>query len=165
MVKISICLKFFVFKSYCSWFRRPKCWTFFGQNLKVLAMVSGAKTVKKDTFNHVTSHCSFTRLKPERIGSFSFALRLSRNPKPKDFLNFCEGFMRVGTVRGRSQTLFTRFGFFWPPTPSFYIFYGIKVYKKSFFLTTYSSLFLSSFNIKKSKVWYFIKMAENFKSA
>ena len=34
-------------------------------------------------------------------------------------------------------TTFTRFGFFWPPTPCVYIFYGINVYKKSNFLTTY----------------------------
>ena len=36
----------------------------------------------------------------------------------------------------RSQTTLTIFGFFWPPTPSVYIFYDINVYKKSIFLTT-----------------------------
>ena len=39
--------------------------------------------------------------------------------------------------RGRSQTTFTKFGFFWPPSPSAYIFYGMKVYKNSTFLATY----------------------------
>ena len=40
--------------------------------------------------------------------------------------------------RGRSQTTFTRFVFFFDHLPpSVYIFYGIKVYKKSIFLTTY----------------------------
>ena len=39
-------------------------------------------------------------------------------------------------IRGRSQITFTRFVFFWPP-PSVYIFYGIKVYKKSIFMITY----------------------------
>ena len=38
-------------------------------------------------------------------------------------------------LRGRSQTTFTKFGYHLPP--SVYIFYGIKVYKKSIFLTTY----------------------------
>jgi hypothetical protein len=106
-VKITICLKFLYLyhilanlgchRVSISLGCHIKFHIFFGQNLKVLAIVSGAKTVKKDTFNQVTSHCSFTRLKPERIGSFSFALRLSRNPK--DFSNFCEGFWRVGTNR------------------------------------------------------------------
>ena len=108
-VKITICLKFLYLYHILanlgchivslSLGCHIKFHIFFGQNLKFLAIVSGAKTVKKDTFNQVTSHCSFTRLKPERIGSFSFALRLSRNPKRKDFLNFCEGFWRVGTNR------------------------------------------------------------------
>ena len=40
-------------------------------------------------------------------------------------------------LRGRSQTTFTRFGFFDHLIPSVYIFYGKKVYKKSIFLTTY----------------------------
>ena len=40
-------------------------------------------------------------------------------------------------LRGRSQTTFTTFGFFDHLPPSVYIFYGIKVYKKSIFLTTY----------------------------
>ena len=35
--------------------------------------------------------------------------------------------------RGRSQTMFTKFVFFWPSPPSVYIFYGVKVYKKSVF--------------------------------
>ena len=106
-VKISICLKFLYLYNILanlgchrvsiSLGCHIKFHIFFGQNLKVLAIVSGAKTVKKDTFNQVTSHCSFTRLKPERIGSFSFALWLSRNPI--DFSNFCEGFWRVGTKR------------------------------------------------------------------
>ena len=39
--------------------------------------------------------------------------------------------------RDRSQTTFTRFVFFDHLPPSVYIFYGIKVYKKSIFLTTY----------------------------
>ena len=40
-------------------------------------------------------------------------------------------------IRGRSQTTFTKFGFFDQLPPSVYIFYGIKVYKKSIFLNTY----------------------------
>ena len=81
-VKITICLKFLYLYHILanlgchivslSLGCHIKFHIFFGQNLKFLAIVSGAKTVKKDTFNQVTSHCSFTRLKPERIGSFSF---------------------------------------------------------------------------------------------
>jgi hypothetical protein len=40
--------------------------------------------------------------------------------------------------RGRSQTTFTRFDFFWPPTLLCLHFLWYKVYKKSIFLTTYS---------------------------
>ena len=40
-------------------------------------------------------------------------------------------------VPGRSQSTFTRFVFFDHLPPSVYIFYGIKVCKKSIFLTTY----------------------------
>ena len=40
-------------------------------------------------------------------------------------------------IRGRSQTTFTKFGFFDHLPLSVYIFYGMKVYKKSIFLTTY----------------------------
>ena len=43
----------------------------------------------------------------------------------------------LSQVRGRSQTTFTRFGFFDNLPPSVYIFYGINVYKKLIFLTTY----------------------------
>ena len=43
----------------------------------------------------------------------------------------------VTKARGRSKTTFTRFGFFDHLPPSVYIFFGIKVYKKSIFLTTY----------------------------
>ena len=39
--------------------------------------------------------------------------------------------------RGRSQTTFTKFGFFYHLPPSVYFFYGMKVYIKSIFLTTY----------------------------
>ena len=45
---------------------------------------------------------------------------------------------RIGIgLRGRSQTTFTKLGFFDHLPPSIYSFYGIKVYKKSIFLTTY----------------------------
>ena len=44
----------------------------------------------------------------------------------------------ITAIKGRSQTAFTRFGFFFDHLPpSVYIFYGMKVYKKSIFLTTY----------------------------
>ena len=43
----------------------------------------------------------------------------------------------VTKARGRSKTTCTRFGFFDHLPPSVYIFFGIKVYKKSIFLTTY----------------------------
>ena len=55
------------------------------------------------------------------------------NPNP---LLICSEREAKLKVRGRSQTTFTRFDFLWLP-PSVYIFYGIKVYKKSIFLTTY----------------------------
>ena len=55
-----------------------------GQNLKVPAIVSGAKTVKKKTFNQVTSHCYFTRLKSKRIGLFSFAFQASQETLNKN---------------------------------------------------------------------------------
>ena len=40
-------------------------------------------------------------------------------------------------IRGHSQTTFITFLFFDHLSPSVYIFYGIKVYKKSIFLTNY----------------------------
>ena len=43
----------------------------------------------------------------------------------------------VTKARGRSKTTCTRFGFFDHLPPSVYIFFGIKVYKKSIYLTTY----------------------------
>ena len=43
----------------------------------------------------------------------------------------------ITAIKGRSQTAFTRFGFFFDHLlPSVYIFYGIKVYNKSICLTT-----------------------------
>ena len=50
---------------------------------------------------------------------------------------------QVFSIRGRSQTTFTRFGFFDHLPPSVYIFCGIKVYKKSIFLTTYPPPFVN----------------------
>ena len=53
------------------------------------------------------------------------------------FIILSTSYLGVFPIRGRSQTTFTRFGFFDHLPPSVYIFYGIKVYKKSIFLTTY----------------------------
>jgi hypothetical protein len=41
------------------------------------------------------------------------------------------------TIRGHSQTTFTRFGFFWPPTPLRFHFLWYKSLQKVDFLTTY----------------------------
>ena len=41
---------------------------------------------------------------------------------------------------GRSETTFTRFGFFDHLPPCVYIFYGMNAYKKTIFLTTYPIL-------------------------
>ena len=53
------------------------------------------------------------------------------------FIILSTSYLGVFPIRGRSQTTFTRFGFFDHLPPFVYIFYGIKVYKKSIFLTTY----------------------------